>query len=307
MNRIRARLWLSLLAAAVLWNGGWVPSSSATILISRTPMPPSAAVAGQSTVVIGWEIEYSTALRFATVKITAPDASLPFCRYLDYAGNGTAPEGCLYESRVNDKDSPSSGSGVWEPPVSADNGKYVISVEVFDVDNMRSYAESTLYVTNSPALLKLCVFNDVDSDGSRDDGESGLSSWRVRFTVPPPYGTLLSDTFSRTTGTDGCTAAQVSVPAGDYAVSEIVQSGWTMTAPSSTPYALSVPAGQTTEFWFGNHADPTAVVVRKFTATAVHQRSPAVAFTIAASILAGGLWLRRRGCRSGRCRSNRYR
>lgn len=300
MSCVRARLWLSLLAAAVLWNGGWVPSSSIIVSISRTPMPPSAAIAGQSAVVISWEIEHSTALKFATVRITAPDATLPFCRYLDYAGNGAAPEGCLYESRVDDKDSPSSGSGVWEPPASADNGKYVISVEVFDVESMRSYAESTFYVTSSPALLKLCVFNDADSDGIRDDEESGLSSWRVRFTVPSPYGTLLSDTFSRTTGVDGCTATQVNVPAGDYAVSEVVQSGWTMTTPPSVPYALSVPAGQTTEFWFGNHADPTAVVVRKLTAATVHQRSPAVAFAIATIILASGLWLRRRGCRPGR-------
>ncbi len=170
MNHLRARLWLLLLAAAVLWNGGWVPSSSVNISISRTPTPPSAAVAGQSAVVIGWEIEHSTALRSATVKITAPDATLPLCRYLDYAGNGTAPEGCLYESRVDDKESPSSGSDVWEPPASAANGKYVISVEAFDIESMRSYAESTFYVTDSPALLRLCVFDDADSDGTRDDG-----------------------------------------------------------------------------------------------------------------------------------------
>lgn len=301
MNRVRARLWLSLLAAAVLWNGGWVPCYAAKIVFWGDPTPPSAALVGQASINVSWQIQFTGEPDHAYYSIKDPRNTVVYCEYIDYIGGGSiyTPPGCLYvdKSAGFPQPSPIEGSSSWLVTSDSITGVYQATIGFWSLDGSFEGSRTLdFYVVETIGNLRLCTFNDIDSDGFKDVEDDGLTGWGISFVLPAPFNA----SYTKTTGVDGCTATQVNVPAGDYAVSEIMQSGWTMTTPSSTPYALSVPAGQMTEFWFGNHADPTAVVVRKLTAAAVHQRSPAVAFAIATVILSSGLWLRRRGCRPGR-------
>jgi uncharacterized repeat protein (TIGR01451 family) len=90
------------------------------------------------------------------------------------------------------------------------------------------------------AEICLFKFNDLDGDGVRDLGESGLPGWTFNINPGPPSQV--------TTGAQGRICFGVSAP-GTYTITEIVQSGWTPTTPNTQ--TVTVPPSPVNVF-FGN-------------------------------------------------------
>jgi len=96
------------------------------------------------------------------------------------------------------------------------------------------------------ALITGLKFNDLNGNGVRDSGEPGLANWTIQVTN--------STGNTQTTTTDSAGNYSLTVPApGTYTVAEVLQSGWTQTAPTTGTYSVTVSPGQViTNFNFGN-------------------------------------------------------
>ena len=73
------------------------------------------------------------------------------------------------------------------------------------------------------------VFNDLDSDGLRDSGESGQSGWTI-YLDADGNGQLGTSETSTTTAADGSYSFGELAP-GTYTVAEVQQLGWQQTSP----------------------------------------------------------------------------
>ncbi|MDX6446522.1 MAG: hypothetical protein QOH71_3596 [Blastocatellia bacterium] len=103
------------------------------------------------------------------------------------------------------------------------------------------------YATTASAAVKIdcpceatitgLKFNDLNGNGVRDTGEPGLANWTIQVTD--------STGITHTTTTDSAGNYSLTVPApGTYTVAEVLQSGWTQTAPTSGTYSVTVSPGQ---------------------------------------------------------------
>lgn len=78
------------------------------------------------------------------------------------------------------------------------------------------------------------VFDDANGNGAVDENETGLAGWTV--SLEQPIGTVIAN---QTTAEDG-SYAFMGLSAGEYAVSEIVQMGWTLVSPADGKYVVTV-------------------------------------------------------------------
>lgn len=91
-------------------------------------------------------------------------------------------------------------------------------------------------------------FNDLNDNGVKDAGETGLANWRIRLTKSGvQVDSMLTDASGAYTFAN--------VLAGNYTVSEQLQSGWMQTMPSLPgTYTISITSGTTsTNNIFGNY------------------------------------------------------
>jgi hypothetical protein len=79
-------------------------------------------------------------------------------------------------------------------------------------------------------------FNDLNGNGIKDAGESGLNGWTITLNSN-------GNTFSTSTGANGGYMFD-GLAAGDYTVGEIPQSGWIQTTPTTGTYTLALSSGQ---------------------------------------------------------------
>ena len=94
--------------------------------------------------------------------------------------------------------------------------------------------EDYLLAKSSPELSEVCgmKFNDLNANGVKDPGESGLPGWTIALTP----GSLTTTTDANGNYCFGALAA------GTYTVSEVLQSGWTQTLPGGLgTYSVTVP------------------------------------------------------------------
>ncbi|MBS4029238.1 MAG: T9SS type A sorting domain-containing protein [Ignavibacteriales bacterium] len=78
-------------------------------------------------------------------------------------------------------------------------------------------------------------FNDVDGDGSKDAGETGLINWKIKLS-----GAAVDSAITNASGSYSFTGLM----AGEYTVNEVFQSGWLQTAPDSPgTYTYSIMSG----------------------------------------------------------------
>ena len=100
--------------------------------------------------------------------------------------------------------------------------------------------------TPTPLDGTLCVlkFYDMDQNGVKGTNEPFLQGWT--FTIAQG-STVLG---SVTTGGAGTPGVCVNLPAGQYTVTEVVQTGWFPTTPN--PQTATVVGGQTVTLLFGN-------------------------------------------------------
>jgi hypothetical protein len=105
---------------------------------------------------------------------------------------------------------------------------------------------STPTPTPTPVDGTLCIlkFYDMNQNGVQDTNEPLLQGWA--FTVAQG-STVLG---SVTTGAGGLPGVCVNLPAGQYTVTEVVQTGWFPTTPN--PQTATVTGGQTVTLVFGN-------------------------------------------------------
>ena len=96
------------------------------------------------------------------------------------------------------------------------------------------------------------VYNDLNDSGNLDPGDPGLSGWEVDL-----YDSNDNFIASQLTDANGDFDFQGLNP-GTYTVEEVVQAGWTQTAPPSLTFTISVTAGSTaTGLDFGNFQNIT--------------------------------------------------
>jgi uncharacterized repeat protein (TIGR01451 family) len=99
------------------------------------------------------------------------------------------------------------------------------------------------------ATVSGAKFNDLNGNGVRNTGEPGLANWTIKITD--------SSGNTQTTTTDSAGNYSFTVPApGTYTISEVVQTGWTQTAPTPVvpgTFSVTVSGGQVvTNRDFGN-------------------------------------------------------
>ena len=94
------------------------------------------------------------------------------------------------------------------------------------------------------------VYNDLNGDGSEEPGEPGLENWEVDV-----FDSNDNFVASEDTDANGDFNFQGLEP-GTYTVQEVLQSGWTQTAPPGSTFTVTVTAGSTvTGLQFGNFQD----------------------------------------------------
>ena len=101
--------------------------------------------------------------------------------------------------------------------------------------------------------LKVCKFNDLDGDATRDDGEGMLAGWSFDVGRAIIGLSVLPEPIRMTTGENGCDVEESLAP-GDYTVTEIAQVGWENTTPGGGETGVTIVAGQQAEVTFGNTA-----------------------------------------------------
>lgn len=150
-----------------------------------------------------------------------------------------------------------------ELPVLYDSVTHYVAYEIFpmghystvDYTTIDQFGQHQLYVLTSNYVLvptrKLSYFStdtlgsidgikfeDLDGDGILDPGEPGLPGWTINLAGPVPGVTV--------TGVGGAYSF-INLPAGNYTVSEVLQAGWTQTAPAPIPpgtHVINLLAGQ---------------------------------------------------------------
>ncbi len=85
-----------------------------------------------------------------------------------------------------------------------------------------------------PGAITGSVFDDLNHDGKQEAGEAGLAGWVIQ----------LNTGAKATTDANGHYVFG-NLAGGTYQVSEIVKSGWTRTAPKTSPTPITVTPGKT--------------------------------------------------------------
>ena len=109
---------------------------------------------------------------------------------------------------------------------------------------------NTFIETPNTATISGNIFNDLNGNGVQDLGESALTGWTVNLT-----GTSSGSTTTDGSGNYSFTGLLV----GSYTVSDVIQSGYAATVPSSGSYNITIAASdsQVTGMNFGNFANTT--------------------------------------------------
>jgi hypothetical protein len=97
------------------------------------------------------------------------------------------------------------------------------------------------------------VFDDMNGNGAADENETGLAGWTV--SLEQPVGTVIAN---QTTTEDG-SYAFMGLSVGDYAVSEVVQMGWTLVSPADGRYPVTITNMTIANLDFANQMLPAEV------------------------------------------------
>ncbi|MEK7264040.1 MAG: SdrD B-like domain-containing protein, partial [Bacteroidota bacterium] len=93
-------------------------------------------------------------------------------------------------------------------------------------------------------------FKDVNGNGIKDAGETGLANWKIKIN-----GTYIDSVLTDATGNYSFIITQ----AGTFLVAEVQQNGWSQTMPVGGTYSLSFTNGNSyTNIDFGNKTVPLA-------------------------------------------------
>ena len=88
-------------------------------------------------------------------------------------------------------------------------------------------------------LIQGIVYDDQNGNGEKDGNETGLANWSVNLEQPP--GNVISKVITNNDGRYGF----YSLMPGEYSVVEILETGWSLTAPSDGQYAVNLTSNAT--------------------------------------------------------------
>ena len=110
--------------------------------------------------------------------------------------------------------------------------------------SLASSSASAEFINVHGGIISGSVFNDMNSNGSRDSNENGISDWKI----------FLSGTKTDATFTDGNgNYLFENLPSGNYSLAEETKSGWNQTSPTSGNYSVTLSTGEnSTGKNFGN-------------------------------------------------------
>jgi hypothetical protein len=110
-----------------------------------------------------------------------------------------------------------------------------------------------------PGVISGMKFNDLNGDGVKDSTEPGLPGWTILL-----YSNSTGETDTAYTDSSGHYSF-TNVMAGDYAISEVQQTGWLQTYPLGYAYDESVRGDSLMNRDFGNYlAPPSGIFGMKF-------------------------------------------
>jgi hypothetical protein len=106
----------------------------------------------------------------------------------------------------------------------------------------------------SPSSIGGMKFNDLDTSGTKDQSEPGLSGWTIMLNGMTIYGTSVS---SSTETDQGGNYSFTGLWPGSYRVSEVLRANWQQTYPLNTkPHFVTLgPEQNLTGYDFGNTVD----------------------------------------------------
>lgn len=134
-------------------------------------------------------------------------------------------------------------------------GAYTLTVETVYTQevNQSDDITETEFQVYEPGGISGMKFNDINGNGTKDEGEEGLEGWTIR----------LDEGSTATTDENGNYI--FTVEPGDYVVSEDQQSNWTQTYPASGTHSVTVLSGEILEgVDFGNVPDDGGITGKKF-------------------------------------------
>ncbi len=112
------------------------------------------------------------------------------------------------------------------------------------------YSEGNDFGNHQVGSISGMKFNDLNSNGTRDEGENGLQGWTIQLYTSVASGAVPILT---TTDVDGNYSFD-SLTAGDYLLNEQRQAGWNQTFPPGGSYSIPLNAGENLSGKdFGNH------------------------------------------------------
>jgi len=123
-------------------------------------------------------------------------------------------------------------------------------------------ASRTIRIFIPPANISGTKFHDLNQNGTRDAGEPGLVDWTIEL-KNSSTGAIIA-----TTSTDANGDYKFSnLPVDNYTVQEVLQAGWTQTAPTPIPpgnYSVTLAGVDVTGKDFGNYKKAVSISGMKF-------------------------------------------
>ncbi len=144
---------------------------------------------------------------------------------------------------VTGQASPITGTQTWTPPVGTPPGRYTAAVQFYSSAGLEATATVIFDVADQLGTLKLTKFEDLNGNGRFDAGEPLVPNWGFRLTNPQGNQSQAS------TGADG-TVTLPNVPAGNWQVDEVMNTGWLPSGPVSQ--TVNVPVNAQGSLTFGN-------------------------------------------------------
>ncbi|MDD2836095.1 MAG: SdrD B-like domain-containing protein, partial [Methanothrix sp.] len=124
------------------------------------------------------------------------------------------------------------------------------------VDNLHTVALANTNIGNKnfgnrgALSISGTKFNDLDGDGTKDTGESGLADWKI-YCDENNDGNFQDGEISAITDANGAYTLANLVP-GTYKVREVLKTGWAQTTPAANLYTVELADANAVDKNFGN-------------------------------------------------------
>jgi uncharacterized repeat protein (TIGR01451 family) len=208
-------------------NVGGAPCPPTTTVTDTLTLPLGVTVTGNPNTTGGWvcTLPPNVTCTNTTLTLQPTQSSMVFALPMltTAAGYAITFENCATVRNPNDR----------SPPNNPANNTACVTVQPKTVP---------------PGKAEICVkkFHDKDGDGVQDPGEPGLPGWTIN--IKNAGGNVVA---TLTTGPQGTLCTGVPAPA-TYTVSEVLQAGWTPTAPPTGTQTVTVTPSKLVNLSFGN-------------------------------------------------------